>query len=227
MTPRKLRATAITGETADGWVWRPARADVLRSLAWAWLLTLLFVAVYGYCNWVTVTRASRWRLWFDWELAIPFVPWMVWPYLSLFVSFFLPMFALRARALDTLCRRLALAVIISGAVFLQMPAEWGYERPAVAPNWAFALIFAFDLPHNLVPSLHVSWGAIILWSLRKVSSGLVQRLCEAWFVVLCASVLLIHQHHVIDVAGGILVARVVFFVVRADGSWTLTRRRSL
>jgi hypothetical protein len=224
---RNAVAGAACANVSDGWVLRPAWADVLRSLAWAALLLVLFVSVYGFSNWIAASRVTRWRFWFDWELAIPFVPWMVWPYLSLFVSFLLPMFALRARALDALCRRLALAVIISGAVFLLLPAEWGYERPAVPPSPAFALIFAFDLPHNLVPSLHVSWGAIILWSLRRVSSDLVRRLLEAWFFVLCASVLLIHQHHVIDVAGGILVARVVFCVVRADGSWTLTRGRSL
>jgi hypothetical protein len=207
---------------AGGWTSRPARADVLRSLRWAALLAILFFSVYGFCNWAAAARPDRWRLWFDWELGIPLVPWMVWPYLSLVASFFMPMFALRGHALDALCRRLAAAVIISGVAFLILPAEAGFVRPAEAPNAALAIIYALDLPHNLAPSLHISWGAIILLSLRGVSSATVGHLFEIWFVVLCAAVLLTHQHHVVDVAGGILVAYVAWHVVRRDGTWALT-----
>lgn len=213
--------TTVTS-SVDGWTWQPARSDVVRSFAWAAQLLVLFVAVYGTCNWATAARAHRWQLWMDWELAIPYLPWMVWPYLSLALSFFMPMFALRAPAIDALCRRLASALLLSGAIFLLLPAQSGFERPAFPPSQAFALIYALDLPHNLVPSLHVSWGAILLCSLRRVSSPALRRLFEIWFVVLCAAVLFTHQHHVLDVAGGLLVACVAWRAVRANGSWALT-----
>ena len=210
-----------TAQDTGGWTLRPARSDVVRSFGWAALLAILFFSVYGFCNWAAAARPTRWRLWFDWELAIPLVPWMVWPYLSLAATFVLPMFALRAPALDALCRRLAAAVIVSGTVFLLLPAEAGFARSADPPNAAFAFIYSLDLPHNLAPSLHVSWGAILLWSLRDASSGWIRRLFEVWFVVLCTAVLLTHQHHVLDVAGGILVAYAAWRMVRGDGTWAL------
>src|SRR5436309_269017 len=97
-----------------GWTLRPERRDVVVSVRWAAFLTFLFLAVYLSCNWITSQRAGLYRLWFDWELGIPFVPAMIWVYLSLFVSFFLPMFALREPALNVLCKRLAFAQDIQG-----------------------------------------------------------------------------------------------------------------
>jgi PAP2 superfamily len=211
----------------DGWTARPARADVVLSLRWAALLTALFFSVYGLCNWLASQRAARHRLWFDWEISIPFMPGMVWVYLSLFLLFFLPMFALRAPALDALCRRLALAVVLSGLVFLLLPAEAGFTRPVDASKHSIALqlVHTLDLPHNLVPSLHVSWSALFVLALRRPSPAWLRRAFELWFAALCASVLLVHQHHLIDIVSGLLVAWLVHAAVREDGSWAVTSGR--
>lgn len=205
----------------DGWTLRPARADVVLSLRWAAYLTLLFLPVYGLCNWITAQRTTRYRLWFDWELALPFVPEMVWVYLSLFACFFLPMFALRATALNALCRRLAFAVLVSAAGFLLLPAELGFARPAelAADAAAFQLVYLLDLPHNLLPSLHVSWSALFIAALREASGPLLRRALGLWFIALCVSVLLVYQHHVLDVIGGLLVAWSAHAAVRDDGNW--------
>jgi len=191
------------------------------SLRWAAFLTFLFLAVYLGCNWITSQRTGLYRLWFDWELKIPFVSAMVWVYLSLFVTFFLPMFALREAALNVLCKRLALAVVASGFLFLLLPAQLGFERPAEVPGQAaaFRLIYLFDLPHNLVPSLHVSWSALILGSLRVVSPPWTRRLLEVWFLLLCAAAVLVHQHHLLDVLGGMLVALGACYAVAGDRTW--------
>ncbi len=200
---------------------RPERQDVVVSLRWAAFLTFLFLAVYLGCNWITSQRTGLYRLWFDWELKIPFVSAMVWVYLSLFVTFFLPMFALREAALNVLCKRLALAVVASGFLFLLLPAQLGFERPAEVPGQAaaFRLIYLFDLPHNLVPSLHVSWSALILGSLRVVSPPWTRRLLEVWFLLLCAAAVLVHQHHLLDVLGGMLVALGACYAVAGDRTW--------
>jgi membrane-associated phospholipid phosphatase len=211
----------------NGWTWTPARDDVALSLRWAALLSALFFSVYGLCNWFTAQRETRHHLWFEWELDIPFVPEMIWVYLSLCVSFFLPMFALRAPALNALCKRLALAVLASGLVFLVLPAQPGFVRStsAAEQSTAFRFLYSLDLPHNLVPSLHVSWSALSVISLRCASPPWLRRLFEVWFIALCASVLLVHQHHVLDVAGGVLVALAAKWAVRDDGVWTWAMRR--
>jgi membrane-associated phospholipid phosphatase len=143
---------------------------------------------------------------------------MVWGYLSLFAMFCLPMFALREPALHTLCRRLALATLLSGILFVVMPGELGFARPASVPGYelVFGGIYLLDQPHNLLPSLHIAWSALILHALRGASHGYARRALEAWFLVVCASVVLVHQHHVLDVLGGLLVACAVGLLIRPN-----------
>lgn len=211
----------------NGWTLKPARADVVLALRWAAFLTVLFVSVYGLCNWLSAQRTAHYALWFDWEVAIPFVPEAAWVYLSLCISFFLPMFALRAPALNALCRRLAFAVAVSGLGFLLLPGQLAIARApeAAEQSAALGLIYLLDLPHNLFPSLHVSWSALLLGALRRASPPWLRRALEAWFLALCASVLLVHQHHVLDVLGGLLVAWAAQAAVRDDGVWAWAKGR--
>ena len=52
------------------------------------LLSLLFVTVYASTNWITDQRSDVKTWWFAWELAIPFVPALIFPYMSLDLLFF-------------------------------------------------------------------------------------------------------------------------------------------
>lgn len=209
-------ARDLSTAPAGGWTLKPAREDLLVYARWAILLDALFIVVYGTCNWITSQRSDLLHLYFEWELAIPFMPAMVWVYLSLFALFPLPAFALRAGDLHTLGRRLCFATLVSGAFFLLLPARLGFERPATVPEYeiAFAFIHFLDLPHNLVPSLHISWSGLILYSLRAVSARRIRRLIELWFGMICVAVVLVHQHHVLDVIGGLLVGYAAIVVVR-------------
>jgi hypothetical protein len=209
------------------WTLRPEGEVISLSLRWTGLLIVLFVAVYGSLNWLTAQRADRWRLWFEWELAIPLVPWMAWAYLSLVASFFLPMFVLDAPRIHALCRRLAFATVVSGACFLLFPAELGFTRLAQGSQAGFALglIHRIDLPHNLAPSLHVSWSLILLCSMRAVSPAWLRHVFDVWLALLLASVVFTHQHHLLDVAGGMLVALVARAAVGPDGRWSALPRR--
>lgn len=209
------------------WTWRPGSEVVTLSLRWTGLLIVLFVAVYGSLNWLSTQRVDRWRLWFEWELAIPLLPWMAWAYLSLFASFFLPMFVLDAPRIHALCRRLAFATVVSDMCFLFFPAELGFTRlaPVQEGGFALGLIHQIDLPHNLAPSLHVSWSLILLCSMRAVSTAWLRRGFDAWLALLLASVVFTHQHHLLDVVGGMLVALAARAAVSPDGRWSALPRR--
>jgi len=211
----------------SGWTLLPDPEVVALSLRWAAALTALFAAIYGSLNWLTAQREHRLQLWFDWELAIPLVPWMVWPYLSLVASFFLPMFALDATRIRALCRRLAFATVVSGLAFLLFPAELGFVRadPVAGHDAAFRFIHALDLPHNLAPSLHVSFSLVLLLTLRSASPSWLRAGFDVWLALLIASVLFTHQHHVLDVAGGMLVALAARAAVRPDGRWSINLPR--
>jgi membrane-associated phospholipid phosphatase len=64
-----------------------------------------------------------------------------------------------------------------------------------------------DAPHNLVPSLHISYSALILAALRTPSApGWVHALLLGWLGLIAVAVVLVHQHHLADVAGGFAVA---------------------
>ena len=207
---------AMPSASRRGWTLRPGRSDVLVYARWALFLDVLFIVVYGACNWMTSQRNDLLHLYFEWELAIPFTPAMVWVYLSLFALFPLPAFAMRAAELDTLGRRLCFATLVSAAFFLLLPARLGFERPANVPDHelAFGFIYLLDLPHNLVPSLHIAWSGLILGALRAESPSWLRRALEAWFALICAAVVLVHQHHVLDVIGGVLVGYAAILVVR-------------
>jgi len=214
----------IPSDTRSGWTLRPALDDVRTALMCGGVLVPLFAAVYGTCNWLTAQRGDLQRFYFDWELAIPFVPAMVCVYLSLIVTFFLPVFCLRGPALVTLSRRLGWGTVLSGFVFLLLPASLGFERPEEVPGWeaVFRLIHLVDHPHNLVPSMHIIWSGLILGTLRGTSPAWARRLFEVWFALICVSVVLVHQHHLIDVFGGILAAAAVAWAIGAEDRWRVS-----
>ena len=221
LDPPRLNDAVTATATHCRWRLRPDRQIVALSFRWAGLLLVLFVGVYAATNWISAQRFHRLRLWFDWELAIPLLPSMVWVYLSLFLTFFLPMFVLDVVRIHALCRRLAFATVLSGICFLLFPAELGFTRlPAASGNEAvFRTLHALDLPHNLAPSLHVSWSLLLLGSLAQASPRWLKIAFSLWLAALISAVLLTHQHHVLDVIGGMLVAFAACIVVRCDGRW--------
>jgi len=197
--------------TASGECAAPALPDRRRLLAYlgcVLAIDALFVVVYGGCNWITARRDDRIALHWPWELGIPFVPAMIWPYLSIVLLFVLPLFVLEVRALRRLAGRLACAVLISGACFLLLPAQPGWTRPADPGAYGpvFALLYALDAPYNLAPSLHVGFSALLLAALAENAGRAARWLCAAWLALIGAAVLLVHQHHLIDVLGGLGVA---------------------
>ena len=50
-------------------------------------LSLLFVVVYSTTNWLASQRAHVGAWYYQWELAIPFVPLMIIPYMSVALLF--------------------------------------------------------------------------------------------------------------------------------------------
>ena len=134
------------------------------SLRWAALrsaiaLSVLFLIAYGLTNWFTSTRDDT-RVWmYEWERFIPFVPLMVIPYLSIDAFFVAaPFLCTTRRELQTLSRRLAVAIFLACAIFLILPFRLGVDRPPASGvlGAIFDWFRAMDHPHNLFPSLHIT-----------------------------------------------------------------------
>lgn len=213
-----IRVVALgTIETMPMWM-LPRVDSTWRTYAfWFFWISVVFFTVYPLCNWVTAKRDVTLSLYFSQELSIPFVPEFVWVYLSLYLLFLAPPFFLEPKHMSALGRQLISATFFCGAVFLLMPAELGFER--VIPedpfySALFARIFELDLPHNLVPSLHVAFSALILITLLNyVQTPMAKSIFGAWLVLICFSTVLVHQHHVIDVIAGLLVAIAFYHLI--------------
>jgi len=168
-------------------------------------LSALFLVVYGWCNWFTAQRANVPTLFFEWERAIPFVPLMIAPYMSIDLFFIAAPFLCRTnRELATFAKRIAAAILVGGVCFLLFPLRFAFERPHAA-GWLGALFDWFrgmDQPYNLLPSLHIALRTILAALYARHTRGLLRAASNIWFVLIGLSAVLTYQHHVMDVVAG-------------------------
>lgn len=179
--------------------------------------TFLFVSVYGFTNWLALKHTWHFQLYLPAELQIPFIPAFILGYVSLNVLMWIPAFTLSVDELHALNRAMAWATVIAGLFFLAMPAPIGFTRTDVTGPFAemYQKLYHFDEKANTFPSLHITFSLlfvrIILDSLKKY-----RPFFWGWFALISVSVLLTHQHHLIDILGGVLLAEFCFrkFYVR-------------
>ncbi|HMW16595.1 MAG TPA: phosphatase PAP2 family protein [Accumulibacter sp.] len=196
---------------------------VTTPLAWAWpdrarwtvflrlyaLLTLLFTAVYGGSNWIATHSGRDVTLHFAWELTIPLIPSAILIYFSIALLFWLPPFVCSIDGLRALGRRFALATLVAGLLFVAIPVRSGFAR--IPPEGAFHAVFSalwqVDGAFNSMPSLHIAYSTLVFCALSgRVAATHLRLLGGLWFLAICASVLLVHQHHLADIAGGLALA---------------------
>ena len=195
------------------------RPTKLAAAATAGSLSLLFMVVYGSCNWITAHRHDVGTWYYSWEHFIPFVPVMIIPYMSIDLFFVAGPFLCRSREeLRTFIRRIAFAILVAGAFFLLMPLKMGIARPQPS-GWTgaiFNFLHGFDQPYNLVPSLHIALRTILADLYARHTKGVPRLASHIWFSLIGFSTVLTYQHHVVDVAGGFILAAVCFYLFREN-----------
>lgn len=144
------------------------------------------------------------------DRSMPLVPVMVVPYVSLIPLVLLAAVACGAkgtRSYQAYGLALIIALLVSYAFYAV--AQTYVPRPAVTgggvlKDW-LRHVYSLDKPYNDFPSLHTSMSAIIAvsWLRAHRGSGYV---VAVWCAAIIASTVLIHQHFVADVAGGLVVA---------------------
>jgi protein-tyrosine phosphatase/membrane-associated phospholipid phosphatase len=202
---------------------------ILRAATTAVLLSLLFLMVYGGTNWLTAQRpATDVQTWYGtWELSlIPYVPLLIVPYMSIDVLFFLAAFVCRdERELRTFSRRVTFSILAAGAFFLLMPLKLAWlARPQVA-GWFGDFVeqsctapFLMEYPHNLFPALHITLSMILADLYGRHARGTIRVLSYSWFVLIALSTVLTWQHHVIDIAGGVMLGGFAAYFFRESES---------
>lgn len=176
---------------------------------WGFMVGVAFFGIYPTMNWWSSIREEHYQLYFSEELQLPFIPEFIWLYLSMYVLFLIPPFALTTADLKRLAKELIAATIIAGVSFMLFPARLGFDRTLPSDEFyrvMFQGLFTVDHPFNLVPSLHVVYStAICLAIMSRVNQ--FQRMClMTWLLLLTVSTVLVHQHHLLDVITGGLLA---------------------
>ena len=191
-----------------------------RAAAWLVFLGPWFFISYGLCNQVAAGMDFVPSYYADWEHAIPFVPWLLLPYWTIDGFYAVSLFLARDRQeLDVLGKRLALATLISSVGFLLFPLRFAFERPEVSGfnGWLLARLMDFDKPFNQVPSLHISLLVILSVHYLGRLRGVGKWLLAAWFALIGVSVVGTYQHHLIDVAGGLVAGVLCLYLVPDHG----------
>lgn len=190
---------------------------ILYFLKIALINLFLFFLIYIPTNrhFVFLGATNEFSLFFPWEKGIPFVSWMIVPYLLFNVLFLLPLFLLPRQKMKELGMATALCTICAGFLFFIFPAQLGFERvlPNDSTRFIYEKLFRIDTPTNLVPSLHVAYSTLFFLScVNFFRSKIAKILWSILIFIIIASTLFTHQHHVLDIVSGILLGELSYWV---------------
>lgn len=145
------------------------------------------------------------------EAAIPFLPWMIIPYLSSGVFFCLVFFMAGSQnQVRIFSQRMLLATVLASLVFVIFPLQFSWHRPAIHHQllaFLYEMLGLMDKPYNQLPSLHVAFCILFWHTLRlQLPPGTGRIFLAGWLALMAASTLFTYQHHVLDIVGGIALA---------------------
>lgn len=193
----------------------PERENLKRSLLLAMGFLLLFYLVFGVCDLLASQRGFSFDIAMPWEKHIPLLDWTALVYLTIGPVMLLGPFVIRdpvefRRAVNILTFELLLAA----PLFVIFPAMASYPAiHAASPfSGALALAGAINLDYNEVPSLHVAFAVTTAWLFSRNKRGAVKIGLGVWAAALCLSTLTTHQHNVIGVITGLVLAMTVLRV---------------
>jgi protein-tyrosine phosphatase/membrane-associated phospholipid phosphatase len=184
---------------------------------------LLFVAVYGGTNWLAAQRPdSHIGTWyFTWELAvIPYVPWLIVPYMSIDLFFLAAPFLCRdERQRRAFAQRVVFAILVAAVFFVILPLKLAWPARPRVEGWfgdfveaSCAAPLLMEYPHNLFPSLHITLCVVLASLYVRYTQGHWRIAVGVWFVLIGCSAVLTYQHHLVDLLGGAALAGLCFYL---------------
>ena len=144
------------------------------------------------------------------DQAIPVVPVFAIPYVSLtpyIAATMALLLLLRVRLFRSAAAAMIIAWLVSYAFYFFLQSY--VARPELTgtdPLTALIrTVYAGDQPYNDFPSLHTSLSTIVAVHWWRVDRR-VGLAAGAWTLLIVASTVLIHQHYLADLAGGLILA---------------------
>ncbi|WEE76942.1 hypothetical protein LZ683_22800 [Comamonas testosteroni] len=188
---------------------------------WAIWVNIATYAIYPTANWLASLRDQRYDFITRWDAMIPLVPEFIFVYFSFFPFLALPFWLVGQPGTAALGKRQVLGTLICGLIFVLFPANLAFERaiPEFEPYRSiFATMFFVDKPHNLLPSLHIVYTALTCLAICQAQWQRGRRglclLIALWSAAICASTMLVHQHHVLDVVTALMLVPVLCLLIR-------------
>jgi membrane-associated phospholipid phosphatase len=183
---------------------------------WLGISYIVFLIVYNlsgrYASNLTEVRSFV----FQFEYHIPFLSWMIIPYMTSGLLFIVIFFLCSYREeFILLVKRINFITIVSGICFLVYPLRFSFVKPEVDSSFLhffYQFLNVWDTNYNQAPSLHISY-ACVFWSvLRQELRGKWKGIAGIWLVIMGISTLTIYQHHLIDIIAALLLVCVTFII---------------
>lgn len=199
----------------------PRGHDARLSITLALICSVFFLVVFGGASLLSEIIPWRFQVSFQFENSLPFTPWASIVYLSMTLLLGLSLFILRKpEEIIPLFCVLIVEIIIGGLFFVLLPMDTSFPaREAQGfSGWLFDIANFVNMKRNYFPSLHVCFAftAAFFYSNKTNKAGAL--FFYVWALAISISTLLIHEHYLIDVIAGIVLAFVCWKVV---GRWAV------
>lgn len=186
------------------------------------LLFLITVGIYSLSNRYPLYPPKTVRL-VSLDSKIPFLPWTIWIYLSIFIYLIVVYFLNRCVvSLNKHLYSFLTLVLISGFIFNFCPSayprelyplhltlnhSWSLSWSETVTHWTRCV----DLPVNSAPSLHVSAGYLIAFGFLEDLQAYFP-IMFVWSTLMAISTLTTKQHAILDVVTGFFLAVILYIL---------------
>ena len=186
-------------------------SDRIRAIiVWGSITGVFSTLVYFGANEIASRSTHFYKLYFEFERDIPMIPWMIYVYQSFALLIVITYLSIKSpQKTKAYSIGFMSSCGIAAVFFILFPSELGFSRVENIEGYEFIYnaIHTIDKPHNLAPSLHITYSALsaYVWT-SEIQSKFLKGMIWVWFLLICCSIILVHQHHLFDIfTGGILV----------------------
>lgn len=186
------------------------------KIKYSFVSSMVFIILYKIAELYTSTLKNVPSYVMEWEKSIPFIPFLVVPYMTSGLLFVIIFFIVRTKEdLILLAKRANFMTIISVIIFFIFPLKFSFpwkdiENPFY--NFLFSLLDSYDNKFNQCPSLHVSYSFLYIFMFYKELKTKLKYFYCLWAFTIAISVLFVYQHHFIDFIGGIIIVLITFYI---------------
>ncbi len=184
---------------------------------WFFGVNVYMATSYLLVNWLNASRTHYYDVELPFESQIPFIPFFILGYSMVYLSASLLYFILsNYDYYIRTVRAFFLLTTIHLVIFILIPVKM-LSRPVIPAGGGLldqltTLYYWVDMPQNCFPSLHVAFtflATCAVWNYNK--KWRIPYLLAT--LIVSVSVLLVKQHYILDIVGGLITAPVVWWIV--------------